>query len=334
MKSFYKKSPVRISTILISALFAGLVANAQQESFSLEKATPIDPAIAQQIVINNQKKLGISPYFDNRLSSEQCTYVVSEVMKIQAYNSKEKTLNSILEHLLMECEVASTTSIIESEPIGYRFESSNLFVLWDGSTITFNEKAESTLELTMRANFKNIVKISKANLESSAAPSSSFMDRIQNKVNSVKSNLFEVYENGKTHIIFSGVAYHKRSSYPNWRSLNEFAAGVGIERARITNNGNRESISAMVFLDSHSDPEYSISYELAKPWSLGNNVLVWAGVNAGLTSRRDIMNHIPVPYVFPTLGLSVGKLAVRSILIPRIGSAGGNVLFLFGSYQM
>jgi Antimicrobial peptide resistance and lipid A acylation protein PagP len=334
MKNSLKKKKWSLLTCAMLPFLFGSVVKAQKVDLQVESGRPIEPNEAQLIVTSYGKNQGKSPYFSSSLSSDQCTYVVSEVLKVKGYNSQNRTLDIILDHLLMECGIADSNLKIESEPIGFRFENSDLFILWDGHSISFNDKAQSTLELTMSSSFNNIIAVTKIKTEASSQVRTSFVERIKAKVDTVKENLFEVYENGKTHIIFSGIAYHKRSSYPNWKSLNEFAAGIGIERARFTENGNRESVSAMVFLDSHSDPEYSISYELAKPWSIGKGVLVWAGVNAGFTSRRDIMNHIPVPYVFPTLGLSVGKLAVRSILIPRVGSAGGNVLFLFGSYQM
>ena len=260
-----------------------------------------------------------SQYFQSSLSSEICTEAINASIENQADKTRYNALDDLLSATLYECGLSESENQIISEPISFEF--GKFVISWNGKFIHFNKEAENEVIAIQR---KDII----LNKETD------FMMSIMSKLDNVKQPLEVVKQEGKTHLLLPGYAYHSRRAYPNYKSLNEHAAGIGIEKSRINRNGNKESVSAMVFLDSHEDVQPTLSYEWQAPFKISKHTTFWAGYSAGITARSDLENYLPVPFVFPTMGLSIGKVSIKSVIIPQLGKDAGNVIFIFGSYAI
>ncbi|MBC7466782.1 MAG: hypothetical protein H7256_12390 [Bdellovibrio sp.] len=285
------------------------------------------PAVVSQPVNYNSK------YFIQTLSNAVCTDVLGAISNSGANQTRYQQLDQLIDALSVECGVMSENENpnIDFQAVGFKFEGSNTFILWDGQSITVNEQAQAIFEMTMSPSFNNIIFIKKTDIDSKKQ--NKILDRITDKLVKVRSNLKTIYKDGQTQVIIAGYAYHDRRTYTpeKIKQLNERAYGIGIEKVLINENGNRESLFAMIFKDSHRDLEPSVGYEWQHPFRVTKNIKVLAGYSAGITMRSDF-NYVPIPYVFPTAGLSIGKLDIKGVLIPSLGGINnGNVLFLFGS---
>lgn len=274
-----------------------------------------------------------SKYFVKTLSNAVCTDVLGVVSNSGANQTHYQQLDKLIDALSVECGVMSETENpnIDFAAVGFKFEGTNTFILWDGESITLNEQAQSTLEMTMSQNFNNVITIKKTDIDHNKK--NKILDRITDKLVKVRSDLKTIYKDGQTQVIIAGYAYHDRRTYTpeKIKELNERAYGIGIEKVLINENGNRESLFAMIFKDSHRALEPSVGYEWQHPFRITKNIKIMAGYSAGITMRSDF-NYVPIPYVFPTAGLSIGKLDIKGVLIPSLGGINnGNVLFLFGS---
>lgn len=280
-----------------------------------------------------------SKYFMSPLSNQVCTSALETLSRVGANQTKYAQLDALIEAFSVECGISQNDPTIDFPAVAFKFEDTNLFVLWDGQSITINQQAEATIEFTMPPSFNNIITIKKADVN--PKKENRLFTRITQKLDGVRDHLKMIYDQGDTRLILSGYAYHDRGTYTADKvaQLNERAWGVGLERVIINEKGNRESVFAMIFLDSHGDPEPSVGYNWQKGFRVSKSIKAYLGASAGLTMRSDLTVKgvpVPVPYVFPTAGLSIGKIDIQGVLIPKLGGGinHGNVLFLFASVPL
>jgi lipid IVA palmitoyltransferase len=276
-----------------------------------------------------------SKYFSQKLSNKTCTEVIKTAANEGFNQTQYEQLDALIQALSVECGITFQDPDLNFSPVGFRFENSNLFILWDGQRISLNQQADVTLKYTMASGFNNIILVRKNDVDTHKE--NTLMGKILERLDIVKNNLKTVYENGETRLIIAGYAYHDRSTYTaqKLKDLNEKAWGIGLERTLVNERGNRESVYAMMFMDSHNDLEPTVGYEWQTPLRLTSGTKFWVGYSAGLTMRSDF-SYVPVPFIFPTAGFSVGKLNIKAVLIPKLngGINHGNVLFIFGSIPL
>lgn len=281
-----------------------------------------------------------SKYFKTALSNQACTEAMSVLSRSGANQTRYTQLDALIEAFSVECGISENEPNITFAAVAFKFENEKLLILWDGQSITINDQAEITLELTMPQTFKNIITIRKVDVDS--RKENRLLTRVSKKLEEVRDRLQMIYEEGQTRLILSGYAYHDRGTYTPEKlaELNERAWGIGLERVVINKNGNRESVFAMIFLDSHSDPQPAVGYNWQAGFRMTKSMVAYIGASAGLTMRSDMMINdkipVPIPYIFPTAGLTIGKLDIQSVLIPKLGGGinNGNVLFIFASVPL
>lgn len=275
-----------------------------------------------------------SKYFKSPLSNQSCTEAMSVLSRSGANQTRYAQLDALIEAFSVECGISEKEPNINFAAVAFKFENENLLVLWDGQSVTINDQAEITLELTMPASFQNIITVKKADVD--FKKENRLLTRISKKLDGIRDRLQMVYEQGQTRLILSGYAYHDRGTYTREKieELNEKAWGIGMERVIINENGNRESVFAMVFMDSHNDPQPAVGYNWQKGFGITKSIKAYLGASAGLTMRSDMMINdkvpVPIPYIFPTAGLTIGKLDIQGVITPKFG----NVLFIFASVPL
>lgn len=319
------------SFILLQALLFSGLAQAQQAEIRGSETTT-GTATENNTVYR-------SKYFKNALSNQACTSALGVFTKTKANQTNYSQLDRLIEAFSVECGVSQEDSQndIDFKAVGFKFENEKLFILWDGQFISINEKADATLEHTMPPGFNNVITIKSTDVN--PKKENKLLTRITRKLDDVKNHLQMIKDQGQTRLILAGYAHHDRNTYTPEKisELNEKAWGIGVERVFINHKGNRESVFAMIFLDSHGDPEPTIGYNWQAGFSLTRSIKAYLGASAGLTMRSDMLIKdkypFPVPYVFPTWGLSIGKFDIQGVIIPNMGGGvnNGNVFFIFAS---
>ena len=151
--------------------------------------------------------------------------------------------------------------------------------------------------------------------------------------------LADALRKGQTDVYVTSICHHGRGTYnpEQVERLNEFCKGGGVGKSWTNEKGEDEMIYAMVFADSHNEPEYIAGYGWQKRYRLSDKVDLGYGLTAGFTHRRDL-GLIPVLLPLGSLNLRLNNGKRFSLLgtyiPPSFNSEGasGDVLFVFGRY--
>ena len=150
---------------------------------------------------------------------------------------------------------------------------------------------------------------------------------------SLKDNISQTWASEQYELYVPLRTWHNRSKYSKEKikEFNEAPWGLGIAKYRDDEHGNTHSLAAMVFQDSHNDPEPTVAYLWQKNWRVSEHQKVAAGVMGGLTMRSDF-NWVPIPFAWPYVGYSYRKLSVQGMYFPgRQGN--GNIAFFWARYR-
>ena len=134
---------------------------------------------------------------------------------------------------------------------------------------------------------------------------------------------------GDTRIVLPLYTEHPRWDYDNRNEENAYPWGGGIARAVVDSRGNERLAYAIMFSDSHYEPEPFLGYAWLSRWNVGNTGLhVGAGYLAGLTFRADYM-WLPIPAPLPLVKVGTENVGAYMTYIP-----GSNVFFFFSSIAL
>ena len=145
----------------------------------------------------------------------------------------------------------------------------------------------------------------------------------------------DTWTQGKVEAYVPFSTFHMPFAYtPDQRAnYTEDPNGFGLGLGRYNASGNYEGTYAMVFQDSHGQPEYMVGYAWIPTWPLGDTALkVGVGVVAFLTSRADTANYTPFPGILPVASLSIANLSIQTSYVPG-GNGWGNVLFTWAKWS-
>lgn len=290
------------------------------------------PRMANPVAATNSK-MNTSPmgsrHVTRHLTQDQCNVYVTHAVQLGLDKLESNLgLQEALNVLAADCGIGEDPQNLSGQTALYVVEGSRFAIFNDGQKVSFGESALAAREfgLVRQNDVENISRDALKQAAAAPTPKRGFVAKITNR-------LKEIYKDGQEVVYFSGFAYHDRNTYTRDKlnQLNEEAWGFGYGRERINESGNYESINAIAFLDSHRDPSYTLAYFWQKLFRVSGSTTLGAGFSAGLTSRSDILNHIPVPFAFPAFSVNVGKYSLMSIFIPKLngGINHGAVLFLF-----
>ncbi|QLG88747.1 lipid IV(A) palmitoyltransferase PagP [Chitinibacter bivalviorum] len=148
------------------------------------------------------------------------------------------------------------------------------------------------------------------------------------------SHIKGTWNEGTGGLYLSGYAWHNRATYDADKidSYNEFAYGGGLGFHRPIGNRNEEMIYALAFADSHKNIEGHVGYAYMWYWDVAGPLRAGAGWTAGLFTRADIGNNIPLPFALPMFGIKYDKTNIFATYLPG-GKNNGNVLFIFTRFD-
>jgi lipid IVA palmitoyltransferase len=149
--------------------------------------------------------------------------------------------------------------------------------------------------------------------------------------------LVDTYEKGDNVLLVSGYAWHTPWTWtPEKRAEeNEYAWGGGLGRMVEHANGDTETVSFLVFSDSHYRPQYNLGYAWSTYWGERRNLQPGLGFMALIVARNDIFNGWPFPAVLPLFSLRYQKATLLGTYIPTLGGVNnGSILYLFGQIAL
>lgn len=140
------------------------------------------------------------------------------------------------------------------------------------------------------------------------------------------SGFGKLVKNGDTRLVLPLYTEHPRWDYDNRNEENAYPWGGGLARTVVDSRGNERLAYAIMFSDSHYEPEPFLGYGWLARWNLGQTGLhVGAGYLAGLTFRADYM-WLPIPAPLPLVKVGTENVGAYMTYIP-----GSNVFFFFSS---
>ncbi len=146
--------------------------------------------------------------------------------------------------------------------------------------------------------------------------------------------LVDTYKNGGNELLVSGYAWHTPWTWTAEKRAeeNSNAWGGGWARTVEAQNGNTDTVFALVFSDSHSKPEYNLGYAWSTYWGPRSGIQPGLGYTAMLVARSDIANGWPVPVVLPLISLRYARVTAMSAYVPNFGGGinHGSVFYVFG----
>jgi len=287
---------------------------------------------------SNSPNLG-SRFVRHHLNSEQCRLLVGSAVQANLDSPASRPeLRKMLQVLAAECGVGEDPADLNNiTPQIWKLDGTDLAIHFDGQAVLFGPGVLGEIDCQTLAPSTPITTITAQQVEvlkTVPVPEQGLVAHIQQKFSQLKESGQGILANGKLIGFVSGIAWHNPSRYQDRAELNEKAWGAGIGREVVDAIGDVRSISVLAFLDSHAQWEPSIAYIWQRPFQITNGVTVLAGYSAGLTSRADVYNRVPVPYIFPELSLKIGKMRLNATIIPPLASVGGDVVYFNMIYDL
>jgi lipid IVA palmitoyltransferase len=157
-------------------------------------------------------------------------------------------------------------------------------------------------------------------------------------VNKACRRLADTYEEGGNVLLVSGYAWHTPWTWTAEKRAeeNEYAWGAGWGRMVERENGDTDTVYALVFSDSHRKPEYNVGYAWSTYWGPRSGIQPGLGYTAAFVARSDIANGWPFPVVLPLFSVRYDKLTLAATYIPNVGGGvnNGSVFYVFGKIAL
>ena len=152
---------------------------------------------------------------------------------------------------------------------------------------------------------------------------------VSSQASTWSDHLNSLWESKDYDLMVPANVWHNRLTYSHEkiRDFNERPWGIGFGKHYYDEDKDLHSLAAMIFLDSHSDPEPLAGYQFQKKWYYGDagDFSLGLGYSMGMTARSDY-SWVPFPYVAPIFSLQYKNVSIENTYIPG-GRGYGNILF-------
>jgi len=159
-----------------------------------------------------------------------------------------------------------------------------------------------------------------------------------NWVNKACRTLVDTHQNGRNELVLSGYSWHTPWTWDADKRAEktEESWGAGWARTVEHENGDTDSVYALVFRDSHAKPQYNRGYMWFTFWGSRDNVQPGLGYSAFMFARSDIANGWPLPAVLPLFSLRYDRFMLLGTYIPALGQGinNGSVFYFFGKITL
>lgn len=278
-----------------------------------------------------------SKWIEKKLNSAGCAEIIDQINSHQLEYSIHPEILTLVDIVRSECQNAPEPVAVVQDVFPIIIQNTNIYFEW-----TNNKKVIVKIIPETADTSGFVVLSSKTVIELHANNENQIENKKSTYVqwwSSTKENANHILNQGKTLIYISLVAWHDRNTYSpeSIDQINEKAYGLGVGRSIINKNGNKEALYLNAHLDSHGMVEVESGYSWQKIFRPSNNIKIGVGYSAGLTSRTDIADRIPIPYILPLASIEYAdSISLEAILIPKLdnGINHGNVVFIYLSKKM
>jgi len=153
-------------------------------------------------------------------------------------------------------------------------------------------------------------------------------------LNTACRRVVDTYKFGGNQLLVSGYAWHTPWTWTAEKRAeeNSNAWGGGWGRVVERENGDTDTVYALVFSDSHSRPQYNIGYGWSTYWGARTGLQGGLGYTAMIVARNDIFNGLPFPALLPLVSLRYDRATLYTTYIPSLGGVNnGSVFYVFGA---
>ena len=132
----------------------------------------------------------------------------------------------------------------------------------------------------------------------------------------------------------TGYAWHAPYAYNKQKrdEYNDFAAGGGLGRSIIDEDGDKQSLYALVFRDSHYKPQYTTGYAWMRYSGGGERVNFGLGYTVYLFARSDVNHYLPAPMAGLLASARYGRFELMAVAVPIGKADSGNIALVFGRW--
>jgi palmitoyl transferase len=292
-----------------------------------------------------------SKWMAHKISNEDCAAILKQINENKLDSALIPEILTAVDIVKAECEGTSDPKVVVKDVMPFTIDGSKLYFSWDDNNkliVKNNYEMKSddyisvyaakdlfSTDSILNENQKKMV----STLDLKELKSSNWKEKgiVKKWWESTKNNVLKILVDGETDMYIPMIAYHDRNTYDaeHIKNLNEAALGIGVGKSIINEKGNSEMLFAMAHLDSHSQVEFNVGYGWQKNFNVTDKTKVGIGYAAGVISREDLNNRIPIPFILPMASVTYDKkISLNGVLIPKLdgGINHGAVVFIFGKY--
>ena len=135
----------------------------------------------------------------------------------------------------------------------------------------------------------------------------------------------------------TGYAWHAPYAYNKKKrdEYNDFAAGGGLGRSVLDEDGDKHSLYALVFRDSHYKPQYTAGYAWMRYGGVGtaSGLSFGYGYTVYMFARSDVNHYLPAPMAGLLASARYGRFELMAVAVPIGKADSGNIALLFGRWN-
>ena len=150
--------------------------------------------------------------------------------------------------------------------------------------------------------------------------------------------LVDTYQQGRNDVYLSGYTWHTPWTWTAEKRAEENANawGLGVGRSREQADGDTDLVYALVFADSHKNPEWNVGYAWNTYWGPRRGLQVGLGYTAAIVVRTDIAKGLPFPVVLPLGSVRYDRVSLFGTYIPNLGGGinQGSVFYFFAKVTL
>ena len=150
----------------------------------------------------------------------------------------------------------------------------------------------------------------------------------------------EAWREGSWDAYLSGYAWHAPYAYSKEKrdEYNDFAAGGGVGRSVLDEDGDKHSLYATVFRDSHYKPQYTAGYawmRYTEGLGLTNGALSFGyGYTFYMFARSDVNHYLPAPMAGLLASARYGRFELMTVAVPFGKADSGNIALILVRWKL
>jgi lipid IVA palmitoyltransferase len=146
----------------------------------------------------------------------------------------------------------------------------------------------------------------------------------------------EAWRTGSWDAYLTGYAWHAPYAYSKEKrdQYNDFAAGGGLGRSVLDEDGDKHSLYATIFRDSHYKPQYTAGYAWMRYTKATEGVSFGYGYTVYMFARSDVNHYLPAPMAGLLASARYDRFELMTVLVPIGKADSGNIALVFLRWEL